>query len=288
MIYGVKVTFVSYSEVLCSKIGATTLKYLLPDVSVQICLINFEMLRERYAAFSKFAMEWGILGVMDQEVSTKSLRETIIDSKVVIVFDVKLVPFVREICSNAIIEICPAGDDISHLVNEKFENLSKKAQGVKVAKILQEFYKIAVRMTDMSCADNLTAFIPVRSKDCDLALATAQFEASINKGIVVYADFRAKNSLPIEIESPIFEFDPTDPHVQDFISIPSGSVLIPSREFSHPENILLSRSWFNFITQLSYFQRIYIVTAPKYLAGEKFSDSYLAAGMAVNSHIIGL
>jgi hypothetical protein len=173
-------------------------------------------------------------------------------------------------------------------VNDQFEKLSKKEQGVKAAKILQDFYKIAVKLTEMSRKDNVIAFIPVRTEDCELALATAQLEASINQGVVISADFRAISSIAVEINAPVFEFDPMGPNVHDFISIPPGSVLIPNREFSRPENLLLSRTWFNFITHLSYFQRINLVTAPKYLAGEKFSDSYLAAGIAVNSHIIGL
>ena len=281
------VTFVSDSDAIWSRIGAATFNHLFPDLATRICFLSSDVIEGEKASVFHLMTGWGILGNQNQKVNTDNFLESIINSRLVIVSSAEFVPYVLAICPSASIEVCSVLSEKYTLSGDEFENLSAKEQGVRVAKMLHEFYKVAAKMTGTTRKNKIIAFTPVRSIDGDMALARAQFEASINQGLVISTDFRAKGFQPVDLDEPIIEFDPTDLTASDFVSLPIGSVLFPSREFSRPENILLSTSWFNFITQMSRFQYINLITAPKYSAGEKFSDSYLASGVAGVVYIVG-
>ena len=269
-------------------LGASTLNSLLRDTEIHVLVRSEEAKNSISGIVNKVALAWGLMDLRIIPIRSFSSNLSFQNYTHLI------------LCHpNMYQEINSIGLDCTILANwesnynmnyhlRNLENVTLDEAQSEVAKVIGSFVKAANMSLDSTIYKKKSVFIPIRQDDCDLAYASAQFDASINLGIVLNSDFRAKKSFNTKNYSEIIEYNPKNIDMQNISQIPKGALLTPSQELSHPEKFLLDKCWLDFVRKLSVFHPISMVTAPRIVDGRKLPDSYLVSGMAGEVFKIGV
>lgn len=283
-----KIGVLGESELVNPLLGQSVLRSVIPDAEIHSHVMSPEVLEGIDSVISDIVMQWGlpkatmteyeptILGVKEQNYSH------------VILCHPNLKTHVRALGKNCHVLAEWDQSPTQDLTSRSLEKLVSNDIHIEFARVAGKFIKFANVALGTNVHLKAKAFIPINEQDCELAFVSAQFEESVNAGIILDADLRAKRSYLKSPESTVFEYDPKNFQFESFRNLPTGSVLVPAYEVSHPEKILLSKNWFDFVRFLMAQNSIHFITAPRFVRERRLADSYLVLGLSREVRKIGL
>jgi hypothetical protein len=283
----VKIGIVGETGLTGLALGASTLNALLGKTEIHVLVRSEESKIAVNGIVDKIAISWGLVDLAIMPIKTFSSNLSSQNYTHLILCHPNSSSEIKNIdfdCKK--IEKWHHDYKLDYNLNN-LENLTLEKAHSEVAKVIGSFVNTTNMFVTSKLYHKKSVFIPIGQDDCDLAYASAQFEASISQGIVLNADFRAKKTFETSSYSQIIEYDPKNLDNINISEIPKGALLTPSRELSHPEKFLLSKCWFEFVNKLSFFHSVKIVTSPRILKCGKPADSYLVSGLAEEIFKIG-
>jgi hypothetical protein len=161
------------------------------------------------------------------------------------------------------------------------EGLSTDAMARELGKVGALTLRAVIDKKGFAHTHKIHAVIPHGVTDLDLALTSAQFEATTLGATLIDADLRAPLSNQVEelsLERVFFDID----HLATSGFPPTGpnQILTHIREVDFPEKFFLSPAWRNALALQANKSPIVIITAPRHSRARRLPDSYLACYMA--------
>lgn len=284
----VQLVVLSQSASARALIGAGVLASHFPDADIRVCVFEGSADAPLLNFAREVLSEWKLGRLDDIFIEYIDGQTSFLESIDHLILEPELVAIAKKFAKHSKIHVATITSDSWRKSFEKIEGSSINLARVHLAKIVGEYIKIVAKIRPEDGRQKINAFIPLREEDCDLAYASAQFESSLNNGVVLDVDFRAKKNHGTETFSQVVTFDPKLFDVSSFLNLHSGTLISPSRELSFPESALISKRWVDAVLQMAMAYPVNLVTAPRFIRNRKIPDSYLSVGIADHLVRIGV